>query len=452
MSKNSRSYSQVSLISHLFVGGVGALAMLPLPSWNFLLTLTIATTMTAFAAFLASRYTQRHIRAGLELVENAVVNCEKTAGDSEFHQAAHNVVTHVTRLAAVAAKGREQSREVETVLAAFDRRVARDLQSSPARQLSLLLTSLGSDAQKYIDRISLLGSEMQDLRAQMLTAAEDENELVRAAASEVNELATGIAETTNHAKLARSSDISTNGETESAYGHMLTLQQQLETLREQVGNCDKKSLSLRDQTVEIASLMQTIHEYSSKTDTMALNASIESVRAGEHGRHFAAAADEIRKLTSIISDSTRDAIDRLKIVEGSVDDTTSICSQGNATIEEQMATARDLSRALSGIRQSANQSREHIDEVLETTESQLQNLNVVAGALGGIFESAELTTARTEQERRNQQELDDELFALSGLLLPLTGSQQKQSEPDFASSAYADGTASSEMEHALAHS
>lgn len=421
MNSESRSFSPATLFSHLLVGAIGSLAAIQLPAVNPYVTCVVVAAFVVILSWIASRYIRLRMLSGLSIVENAVVTGEKPPGSSEFHEAADNIVTHVSRLAAVAAKGREQSREVETVLEAFDRRIVRDGTSSPSRQLTLLLKSLGSDAQKSIDRISLIGSEMGALRAQMVVVKEDDHELVRIAAGEVDHLAQSVLEIADHTKEAKAEDALTFGEAESVSQQLLSLQQQLEGLRDHIVKCEKKSQLLRDQAVEISSLMQTIHEHSSKTDTMALNASIESVRAGEHGRGFAAAADEIRKLTGIVSDSARDVLDRLRLVEGSVDETTSICSEGHSTIELQLTTARNLTQSMSEIRQTTNQSREHLDQVLQTADTQLQSVSAVADALAGIFESAERSATQADEEGAKRAELSEMLFSLSGLLSPLTG-------------------------------
>jgi len=435
MNGSLQPYGRVTFISHFIVGAIGASAtLLVVPSVRAFVIFCFALVCVGLATHCAVRYCASCLSQGFELIEQAVVTSEKPPGNSVFHQTAEKLVNHVSRLATAAAKGRDHSREVERVLAAFDRRESSSNQSSsPSRQLSLLLNSLGGQTRSAIDGISLIDNDMQALRMQMVGSSNDEFELVKIAAGEIRNVAKDVAAISEYAKRAKASDVSAAARSEAVSRQLLDLQHQLAQLRDQVGAYDRKSLSLRSQMSEVASLVQTIYEYSAKTDTMALNASIESVRAGEHGLAFSAAADEIRKMTSIISDSTSEALERLKLVDDGVSDTTAMCAQRNSTVEGQMITVRELCEGLSEIRQSTSDSRQYLDKLLETNDKELRNLNVIANALGGVFESAERAASRFDEELRIRSQFHDRLAELSTLLSPLTGAIPK-SEPKAVSS------------------
>ena len=423
MSNKNRTFTPKPLMSYLAVGCVSAVAALMLPFLGSIVGTVGALLFVAISilvsAVVAGRYEQIRITDGLASLVDAVVTGEKPTGTSEFDHATTEVVGHISRLALVAAKGREQSREVEVVLESFDRRGARDSALSPARQLTLMLNSLGAEAQEAIQQITAVGEELDAARSELLSDVTSEGELVRDAAVDVEKLARDGCEISNHARDAKTFDVHTYDSAESVSRQLMSLQQQIEGLRDHVSNCERKSQLLRDQSSEISTLMRAIHEHSTQTDTMALNASIESVRAGEHGLGFASAADEIRRLTSLISDSARDALDRLQLVEANIHDAGNICTQSRTNVELQLNTTRELAQSMSEIRQTTSQSRDHLDQVLQLNDTQLQNVNSVADSLRNMFTLTNRSSTQHEQDISKRLEFTDRLARLTTLLEPL---------------------------------
>ena len=146
----------------------------------------------------------------------------------------------------------------------------------------------------------------------------------------------------------------------------------MDHLRVESQNCEKKLRGLCDPSQQISSIVGTISDIAARTNLLALNASIESIRAGEHGRGFAIVADEVRKLAEQASDATREIASLIDSMQLVTQESIRGISQEREQIEKEVGRAVAAESALQQICGASESDAKHIRRIMDSSTTQLQ--------------------------------------------------------------------------------
>lgn len=157
--------------------------------------------------------------------------------------------------------------------------------------------------------------------------------------------------------------------------------------------------SLTQAMREITPIANIIREVAGQTRLLALNASIEAVRAGEAGVAFAVVAGEVKSLADQTASASDDIVDRIGSITATANHAQATIDSFVATVEELTKISEDISTAVSNqlsssndisfaIRNTASRSDEvkgQVNNVLaaiKQTSGQAENLSQAAAELG----------------------------------------------------------------------
>ena len=176
------------------------------------------------------------------------------------------------------------------------------------------------------------------------------------------------------------------------------LLQQVKISEESNGLVSEEMQKLKDCTDKMQDIIQLISTVARQTSMLALNASIESARAGEAGRGFAVVASQISSLAAQTNEATTDInglianiTESVGSVTGAMDKLLESSSLQNQYVEETVASFDKIRENTQGISSQTVQLKEMVDVVLEANEQVSVSIGNVSNLTGEIVDSADET-------------------------------------------------------------
>ena len=151
---------------------------------------------------------------------------------------------------------------------------------------------------------------------------------------------------------------------------------------------------LRTSSDEITNIVGIMREISSQTNILALNASVESARAGEVGKSFMVVAEEVRTLAQKSSQS--------------VDDTDSIVKNNQTLTRQSVDDSNTVSKMMNEVWETSAKSGELLDEVSLASEDQARGIQQINAALSDIERTTQSSAAISEQSAAAANELQSQ--------------------------------------------
>ena len=177
-------------------------------------------------------------------------------------------------------------------------------------------------------------------------------------------------------------------------------------LKDSLQTIDRQLNQLQTDIGRINKIVSTIDTFSTDTNVLAINASIQAARAGEQGKGFAVVAKEIRSLSEKSSQATEEIAHIISSVIGSVREVVQTSSR-NVQMMEQNASRLDLAdnafQVISTHINESSQSIKRIDQSIGTVSDSSQSLKE---AMIHVFDM-------NKQSLESIQELSESLKQLS---------------------------------------
>ena len=171
--------------------------------------------------------------------------------------------------------------------------------------------------------------------------------------------------------------------------------QQIQEGEDKMDNLVKAMDLIREESNEIANIIEVIGGIAEQTNLLALNASIEAARAGEHGKGFAVVAGEIGTLAGSSAEAAQNITD---LIHKSI-----------AAVNNGVSLTGETVHMMDGITKIWEEISSHITEITQATKEQdayLQDMLTSAGVIAAVVDK---NTASAQESSALSQELLSEM-------------------------------------------
>ena len=130
----------------------------------------------------------------------------------------------------------------------------------------------------------------------------------------------------------------------------------------------KSMLEIKNASMQIDQIIETINDIASQTNLLALNASIEAARAGEAGKGFAVVANQVNQLAEQSAQAVKESADLIKTSVNAVGKGMLLAEETAEQLEEIAKNSKVITEEVSGIAQTLADQTVEIQQINEGIE------------------------------------------------------------------------------------
>lgn len=174
------------------------------------------------------------------------------------------------------------------------------------------------------------------------------------------------------------------------------------SLKDKIGKIKSQIMRLSEHLSQISTVTNIVSDLANQTNMLALNASVEAVRAGEHGKGFGVVALEIRKL----ADKSRKSAEKINSL---------IIDIQNATTSTVIVT-EEGTQAVENIVEAINDVAVNIQQISLNAQQQATAIQQIGQAMNNLNKAAQETTGGISQTKIGTQQLNQTALSLRDMI------------------------------------
>ena len=279
------------------------------------------------------------------------------------------------------------------------------------RATQSLLTSFSSTLKEAVDTSNENASIAHELSTTSMSVGRSVEKSVAIVSDVTNEAVSinkEISVSVENAKGSKEDIIQANENLGSAKDMVIDLTSKVQNSAEMEAQMAANMNTLSHNAGDVKAILGVISEIAEQTNLLALNATIEAARAGEHGRGFAVVADEVRKLAERTQKSLTEINSTINVIVQSI-------TEASAQMSTNSEDIQNLADVAINVEKSITQTVQLVNTAVAANDRTVQDFIQTGQSVETIVEKIEEVNKISSENARSVEEIASAADHLSGL-------------------------------------
>jgi methyl-accepting chemotaxis protein len=191
----------------------------------------------------------------------------------------------------------------------------------------------------------------------------------------------------------------------------------MQQIREQMELIADSIMRLSEQSQAIGEIIASVNDLSEQSNLLAVNASIEAAKAGEHGKGFAVVAQEVKSLAAQSKQATAQVRTILGDIQKATGSAVLATEQGAKAVEAGVKQSKDAGESIRQLAESIGESAAAASQIAVSAQQQLAGMDQLAQAMDNI----KISTTQNMESTRQAEAAAHDLHELGQKMKEMVG-------------------------------